>query len=173
MDNEKYYITQSFDYENDKDGKLHYVFPETKEVTKEEYEKWTGGSKHMMIDGKLYSPEQKEYWENRQKEFEKTIPGYIEFLTKLQVGKKIKFNGLKFRNEKSPPNFKQDVIIEIVFREEIGFMGRCPGCGCIEYAKFKDDGSLSDCHSGGYFPCQTFTSMRGWYRASDSYEVLN
>ena len=170
---EKYFISERFDYKNGPDGSLIHRIPQTKEVSKEEYDECVNEDKYMTVNDQLYNPEQKESWEKYHQEFEKELPGYLEFLDKLQVGKRIKFNGLKFRNEKSPPDFKQDVTIEIVFREERGFMGRCPGCGCIEYANVNEDGSFSDCHSGGYFPCQTFTSMRGWYRSSDSYEILN
>lgn len=100
-------------------------------------------------------------------EFEQEYPGFFEFLEVLQEGKQIKFTNLKFGKE------PRDVTIEVVFREEVGVMGRAPGVGCIEYANVLPDGKFSSLHEAGYFPCQTFMSMRDWFRYSDSYEVIN
>ncbi|MBW3021254.1 hypothetical protein KY334_08215 [Candidatus Woesearchaeota archaeon] len=105
-------------------------------------------------------------------DFDKDHPGFLDFVEKLQVGTKIKFKGLKFGNPETGYNPK-DVTIQIVYREEIGDKPmRCPGVGCIEYANIKENGEFADCHKDGWFPCQTFMSMRGWFRASDSYEIL-
>lgn len=103
----------------------------------------------------------------RFNEFEKEYPGFVEFLSQLQEGKRIKFTQLKFGKE------PRDVVIEIVYREEVGVRGRVPGVGCIEYANVLEDGRFSPLHESGYFPCQTFMSMRDWFRYSDSYEVIN
>lgn len=171
MENIKYFITETPNY---KCYKIGEPIPrdESKEVSEDEYNKWTK-QKYIRIDGKLFCPETKKIWETKHQEFEKESPGYLEFLDKLQVGKRIKFNGLKSRSKDSPPDYKKDVVIEIISREERGFMGRCPGCGGIEYASINDDGNFTELHSTGYFPCQTFTSMKDWFRKSDSYEILN
>jgi hypothetical protein len=97
----------------------------------------------------------------------KAKPGFFEFLECLQEGNQIRFEQLKFG--KNP----RDVIIEVVYREEVGVRQRSPGVGCIEYANVLEDGNFSPLHKDGYFPCQTFMSMRDWYRHSDSYEVIN
>jgi len=100
-------------------------------------------------------------------EFEKQYPGFFEFLEVLQEGNQIKFHQLKFGEK------PRDVVIEVVFREEVGIRGRAPGVGCIEYANVLPTGKFSPLHEHGYFPCQTFMSMRDWFRYSDSYEIIN
>ena len=108
-----------------------------------------------------------EYLSEFFNEFEKEYPGFIEFLSQLQEGKQIKFKQLKFGKE------PRDVTIEVVYREEVGEGLRAGGRGCIEYANVLSDGKFSPLHEHGYFPCQTFMSMRDWFRYSDSYEILN
>jgi len=99
-------------------------------------------------------------------QFEKEYPGFFKFLDELQVGKIIKFKQLKFGK------IPHDWTIKIVYREEVGIRGRTNGVGCIEYGNVLLDGSFSDLHNNGYFPCQTFMSMRDWFRYSDSYEII-
>jgi hypothetical protein len=45
--------------------------------------------------------------------------------------------------------------------------------GCIEYANINEKGEFSELHKDGYFPCQTFMSIRDWFRYSDNYEIIN
>ena len=168
----------------------YYVFclkdTSTKEISKEEYnnpeiyneeELLSNGihcktyQKYTEMNGQLYSVESKERIEIEFNKFEEQYPGYLEFLSKLQVDTIIKFNGLKFRSTQ-PIGYKKDTTIMIVYREEPGFRGRCPGVGCIEYGNLDENLNFTKCHEKGFFPCQTFMSMRDWFRASDSYEII-
>jgi len=103
-------------------------------------------------------------WKDEFDEVEKEHPGFYKFLDDLKLGSHIKFYNL----------FKKgrDQVIQVIFREEFGDRGRAPGCGCIEYANILEDGSYSPLHEDGYYPCQTFLSMRDWFRYSDSYEIV-
>jgi hypothetical protein len=101
------------------------------------------------------------------KEFDNEYLGYLEFLEKLQLDVIIKFHNIKWSSG------TKDQIIRVVYREEVGIKGRCPGVGCIEYATLDDNFIPVECHHGGFFPCQTFMSMRDWFRGSDSYEIIS
>ena len=103
------------------------------------------------------------WFEEEYEKVEKSYPGFYKFLSELQVGRKIKFYNLFNQKE---------FIIQIVFREEIGVRGRAPGCGCIEYANISKNGKFTELHKDGYFPCQTFLSIRDWYKYSNKYEII-
>jgi hypothetical protein len=110
-------------------------------------------------------------------EYEEKTLGFLIFLNDLQVDNRIKFHGIKFRTN-NDPGTPRDLTIQIMYREEMGIIGRTVGQGCIEYVSFKEDGTLSSVHNidkngHRYFPCQTFRSMYGWFKSADSYEITS
>ena len=102
--------------------------------------------------------------------FELEYPGYIKFISELQVGKQIKFkNCLRFKDGITLPHSKEYYTIKICGREEIG---SGLGMGRIWYKEINElTKEIID--DSSYYPCQTFKSMRDWFRYSESYEILD
>lgn len=92
------------------------------------------------------------------KSVERDLPGYLNFLSDLKVGNKIKFNNLKIGS-----SIPEEKIIEILSREEPGRIGKSAGLGLIEYTS-------DDSQKISIF--ETFLTIKELFKNSDSYEVL-